>query len=189
ANKVDEQLSETTEAIKALTKQVEEVVNEPVVEQPEEVKYFHYSTEDQYLERIAVLEERLRVAKKDLKTNDREFKPLEKVKKTLARDKAKLRRKQAIAAKKKLALYGVNNYVDLDKEKAEKFMRDLDLLEGLKLSVSHCEEVMTANADRYPILEHTHNILTNNINDIEADIASLNKELEALRDKNGSDKK
>ena len=37
------------------------------------------------------------------------------------------------------------------------------MLEGLKLSVQHCEEVMRENADRYPILEQTNTILTNNI--------------------------
>ena len=110
--------------------------------------------------------------------------PLEKVNRTLERDKVKLRRKYAIAAKKKVALYGVNNYVDIDKEKAEKLAQELELLEGLKLSVSHCEEVMNAYIDRYPILVHTNKILKENIANIESDIESLNKELTALRQKN-----
>ncbi|MBQ7880591.1 MAG: hypothetical protein IJ358_01950, partial [Clostridia bacterium] len=146
-----------------------------------------YATEEAYLERLAILEERLKSAKKDLKINAKELNPLEKVNRTLERDKIKLRRKYAIVAKKKVSLYGVNNYVDLDKEKAEKLAQELELLEGLKLSVSHCEEVMNANIDRYPILVHTNKILKENIANIESDIESLNKELKALREKNNSD--
>ncbi len=148
---------------------------------------FHYSTEEAYLERLAVLEERLKIAKKDFKINAKELRPLEKVSKTLERDKAKLRRKEAIVAKKKVALYGVNNYVDMDQEKAEKLAQELELLDGLRLSVSHCEEVMNANIDRYPILVRTNQILKDNIANIESDIATLNKELTALRDKNSQE--
>ena len=53
--------------------------------------------------------------------------------KYLERDKIKLRRKYAIVAKKKVALYGVNNYVDIDKDKAEKLAQELELLEILKI--------------------------------------------------------
>lgn len=147
---------------------------------------FHYATEEAYMERLAILEERLNSAKKDLKINNKELNPLKKVKRTLERDKLKLRRKEAIVAKKKIALYGVNNYVDLDKEKAEKLKQELELFDGLKLSVRHCEEVMNANVDRYPILVHTDKILRENIANIESDIKGLNKELLALREKNGS---
>lgn len=185
-HQVEERLEETTIEVSELVKKVEEITNKQIVEQESapEVVAMQYSTEQQYLNRIEVLEERLKLAKKDLKLNDKEYKPLEKVKRTLDRDKAKLRRKEAIAAKKKVALYGVNNYVDIDKEKAEKLAHELELLDGLRLSVSHCEEVMNNNKERYPILEHTHIILANNIKDLEADIAQLNKELQILRDKN-----
>ena len=90
-------------------------------------------------------------------------------------------------AKKKVALYGVNNYVDIDKDKAEKLAQELELLEGLKLSVGHCEEVMNANVDRYPILVHTDKILRENIANIESDIETLNKELKVLREKKDSE--
>lgn len=184
--KAEEQISETLEEVHELTKKVEEITTTTSVNNVVETTIqLQYSKEDQYLSRIAVLEERLRLAKKDLKTNDKEYKPLEKVKRTLDRDKAKLRRKEAIAAKKKVALYGVNNYVDIDKEKAEKLAHELELLDGLRLSVSHCEEVMNNNKERYPILEHTHIILTNNIKDLEADLEQLNLELKILRDKKG----
>lgn len=186
-NQVEERLEETSIEVSELVKKVEEITNKQILSETvkdvtREVVTMQYSTEQQYLNRIAVLEERLKFAKKDLKINDKEYKPLEKVKRTLDRDKAKLRRKEAIAAKKKVALYGVNNYVDIDKEKAEKLAHELELLDGLRLSVSHCEEVMNNNKERYPILEHTHIILTNNIKDLEADIAQLNKELQMLRD-------
>jgi len=181
--RVEEQISESAQILKDVAKKVEIITSETVVN--ENIVTFQFSNEDQYLQRIEILEERLKNAKKDLKVNDKEFKPLEKVKRTLERDKTKLRRKEAIAAKKKVALYGVNNYVDIDKEKAEKLAHELELLDGLRLSVSHCEEVMNANAERYPILERTHKILTNNIHDIETDIAMLHVELKALRDKNG----
>lgn len=181
--RAEEQISETFEEVQRLTKKVEEITSETINNVVATEIHLQYSKEDQYLNRIAVLEERLRLAKKDLKVNDKEYKPLEKVKRTLDRDKAKLRRKEAIAAKKKVALYGVNNYVDIDKEKAEKLAHELELLDGLRLSVSHCEEVMNSNKERYPILEHTHIILTNNIKDLEADLEQLNKELKILRDK------
>ena len=83
-------------------------------------------------------------------------------------------------------MYGVNNYVDIDKDKAEKLAQELELLEGLKLSVNHCEEVMNANIDRYPILVHTNKILKENIANIESDIETLNKELKVLRENNGT---
>ena len=181
--RVEEKVSESSQILKDVAKKVEIITSETVMN--ENVVSFQFSTEDQYLQRIEVLEERLKNAKKELKINDKEFKPLEKVKRTLERDKTKLRRKEAIAAKKKVALYGVNNYVDIDKEKAEKLAHELELLDGLRLSVSHCEEVMSANAERYPILERTHKILTNNISDIETDLALLQTELKALRDKEG----
>ena len=183
--RVEAQVSEASHILKEVAKKVEIITSDAVV--GENVVTFQYSTEDQYLQRIEVLEERLKNAKKDLKINDKEFKPLEKVKRTLERDKTKLRRKEAIAAKKKVALYGVNNYVDIDKEKAEKLAHELELLDGLRLSVSHCEDVMNANVERYPILERTHKILTNNISDIETDLALLRVELKALRDKSDKD--
>ena len=182
------EIEELKKQILNLSLQINEIKGKPS-DDDEDGKpiIFHYATEEAYLERLAILEERLKSAKKDLKINNKELNPLEKVKRTLERDKLKLRRKYAIVAKKKVALYGVNNYVDIDKDKAEKLAQELELLEGLKLSVGHCEEVMNANVDRYPILVHTDKILRENIANIESDIESLNKELAALREKNGSE--
>ena len=181
------EIEELKKQILNLSIQINEIKGNPEGEDDDKPMVFHYATEEAYLERLSVLEERLKSAKKDLKINNKELNPLEKVKRTLERDKLKLRRKYAITAKKKVALYGVNNYVDIDKEKAEKLAQELELLEGLKLSVAHCEEVMNANVDRYPILVHTDKILRENIANIESDIEGLNKELKALREKNSSE--
>ncbi len=191
--KVQQRMASSTIEIEDLKKQIlnlsiqiQEIKETPASDDDSKPVVFHYATEEAYVERLAILEERLKNAKKDLKINAKELNPLEKVNRTLERDKIKLRRKYAIAAKKKVALYGVNNYVDIDKEKAEKLKQELELLEGLKLSVSHCEEVMNANIDRYPILVHTNKILKENIAHLESDIATLTKELAALREKNGT---
>ena len=114
----------------------------------------------EYEARLEVLKERLKANEKDLKANKKEFLPLARVKKNLDNDKKKLRRREALVAKQKVVLYGVNNYVDIDEEKAKKLAEDLDLLDGLRLSVQHCEEVIAANKERYPILETTNRILT-----------------------------
>ena len=180
------EIEELKKQILNLSIQIQEIKGQPEEDDDDKPMVFHYSTEEAYLERLAVLEERLKSAKKDLKINNKELNPLEKVKRTLERDKLKLRRKYAIVAKKKVALYGVNNYVDIDKDKAEKLAQELELLEGLKLSVNHCEEVMNANIDRYPILVHTNKILKENIANIESDIETLNKELKVLRENNGT---
>lgn len=143
------------------------------------------ATEEECIERLAVLEERLKNVKKDYKINMKEYRPLKKVMSDYERYQTKLRRKDAMVAKKKVALYGVNNYVDIDKEKAEKLANELELLNGLRLSVSHCEEVINANKDRYPILEHTNKILEDQITHIEADIISTQAMLKKIREDNG----
>ena len=142
-------------------------------------------TEEQCLERLATLEERLKAVKREYKINAREYRPLKKVVNDLEKYQTKYRRKNAQLAKKKVALYAVNNYVDLDREKAQKIADEIDLVEGLKLSVEHCEQIIEANKDRYPILEHTNKILEDQISNIEADIENTNKTLQAIRDKKG----
>lgn len=173
-------LAETAQAKEELEKIKAEIESAkatpaPVVNQ--------FATEEEYEERIALLEERLKEAKKDFKQNAKEYKPLEKVRKTLEKDKAKLRRREAIVAKKKVELYGVNNFVDIDQEKAEKLSNELELLDGLRLSVSHCEEVMEANKERFPILEKTNMILRKNIENIESDLAKVKEDYENFKSK------
>ena len=136
---------------------------------------------DELEARLEMLKERLKANEKDLRINKKEFIPLSRVKKTLESDKKKLRRREAIVAKRKVLLYGVNNYADIDEEKAKELNEELDLLEGLRLSVAHCEEVMEANKDRYPILEHTNKILTETNAQIKSDIADLEEEIEQAK--------
>lgn len=135
----------------------------------------------EYEARLEVLKERLKANEKDLKANKKEFLPLMRVKKNLDNDKKKLRRKEALVAKQKVVLYGVNNYVDIDEEKAKKLAEDLDLLDGLRLSVQHCEEVIAANKERYPILETTNRILTTVNKEIKADIADVENAIARLK--------
>ena len=70
-----------------LSIQIQEIKGEPAGEDEGKVVVFHYATEEAYLERLAILEERLKNAKKDLKINNKELSPLEKVNRTLERDK------------------------------------------------------------------------------------------------------
>ena len=144
-----------------------------------------YSNEtiEQLEARLEMLNERLKENKKDLRENKKEYNPLARVKKTLEKDKAKLNRKEAIVARQKVILYGVNNYVDIDEEKAKKLNEDLDLLDGLRLSVQHCEDVMNANKDRFPILEKTNKILRKVNAEIMSDIAEVEKAIEEKKSK------
>ena len=148
-----------------------------------EVEKVKGSKED-ILSRLEVLKNRLKQNEKELSQNKKEYLPLKRVSVTLETDKKKLRRKEAIVAKQKVILYGVNNYVDIDEEKAKKLAEELDLLEGLRLSVQHCEEVMTQNKERFPILERTNQILTRTVGEIKEDIAGLEAQLQELEAQN-----
>ena len=130
--------------------------------------------------RREVLAERLAESEKELRANKKEFVPLAKIKKNLETDKAKLRRKEAVVAKQKVMLFGVNNYV-VDPEKEKKLSEDLDVLDALRLSVQHCEEVMSENEDRYPILEKTNAILTKQVEDLRADVADIDARIAKLQ--------
>lgn len=161
----------------ALAKQLEE---KPAVETVETESL------EALLARKAVLEERLTASEKELKANKKEYVPLAKIKKHLESDKAKLRRKEAVVAKQKVVLFGVNNYV-VDPEKEKKLSEDLDVLDALRLSVQHCEEVMKENEDRYPILEKTNGILVKQVEELRADIAELNARIEKLQGEGNAD--
>ena len=139
---------------------------------------------DELLKQKAELEERLKNANKELKANKKEYIPLARIKKTLEGDEAKLRRREAIVAKKKIMLFGVTNYV-VDPEKEKELSEDLDQLEALRLSVEHCQEVMTENKDRYPLLENTNKILKTTVEQIKNDIEVVNQKIAALQAKDG----
>ena len=130
--------------------------------------------------RLEVLRTRLKDKEKELSRTKKEFIPLRRVAKTLESDTKKLRRKEAVVAKQKVQLYGVNNYVDIDEEKAKKLAEDLDLLEGLRLSVKHCEDVMNSNKDRYPILEKNFNMLKSDVETLKSDISDIENKLALL---------
>lgn len=142
---------------------------------PEEVE-----TLDSLEARLLNLQERLKVAEKELKANKKEYIPLARIKRTLQNDEAKLRRKEAIVAKQKITLFGVSNYV-VDPEKEKKLAEDLDVLEALRLSVQHCEDVMRENADRYPILENTNKILVKTVKDLKDDVLMVQRKIDALK--------
>lgn len=127
--------------------------------------------------KIEELKARLKLNEKELKQAKKEYIPLNKIKKTLENDKKKLRRKEAIVAKQKVVLYGVNNVVDIDPEKQEKLSEDLALLDELRLSVQHCETVMKDNEERFPLLEKTYNILMQENANIKADIENMEEML------------
>jgi len=127
------------------------------------------------------LQERQKQNDKDLKINKKEYLPLARIERTLESDENKLRRREAIVAKRKIVLFGVNNYVQ-DEEKERKLQEDLDLLEGLRMSVNHCREVMDANKDRYPVLKRTNEILTRNAEQIENDIKEVKEKLEKAKE-------
>lgn len=130
--------------------------------------------------KLAEAEERLRVTEKEFKQCKKEYSPLHRVWKTHEKDEKKLRRKEALVAKQKVILYGVNNYADIDEEKAKKLAEDLDLLDGLKLSVQHCEEVMKKNEERYPYLEKMYNVLLQRNEELKNDIAYYKEEIAKL---------
>lgn len=162
---------------------VEAIVEEQKAVEPVEAKIvnvYEFFPLDALNDRLAKLQERLKVNERDLKANRKEYTPLARVNRSLKRDQEKLRRKEAVVARKKVLLYGVNNYVDIDEEKAKKLSEDLDLLDGLRLSVQHCEEVMEQNKDRFPILESTNRILVEQNKQIKDDIAEVKAAIEKL---------
>ena len=131
--------------------------------------------------KLADEQAKLKVNEKELRQCKKEFLPLRRVKRTLENDEKKLRRKEALVAKQKVVLYGVNNYSDIDEEKAKKLAEDLDLLDGLKLSVQHCEEVMDKNKERYPLLEKIFNILSSQNTELKDTIKELQEAIEELK--------
>lgn len=140
---------------------------------------------DELKQKLAQAEERLKATEKEFKQCKKEYIPLRKVWAAHEKDEKKLRRKEALVAKQKVLLYGVNNYAEIDQEKAQKLAEDLDLLDGLKLSVQHCEEVMKKNEERYPLLEKMYNVLKDRNDELKRDIASYREEIARLEAEQG----
>lgn len=175
-----EELKKQIEDDQATIKSLEEKQDVQTIKVPSESR-------EELEARLEVLKQRLKENEKELSANRKEFVPLRRVNMTLESDKKKLRRKEAIVAKQKVVLYGVNNYVDIDEEKAKKLSEELDLLEGLRLSVQHCEEVMQKNKDRYPILESANKFLVRSQSQLKEDIADIENKLALLDNKDDED--
>lgn len=139
-------------------------------------------------EELAKLLDRQKQNDKDLKINKKEYIPLARIARTLESDQDKLRRREAIVAKKKMVILGVNNVAD--PEKQQKLDEEIELLNGLRTSVAHCSEVMEANKDRYPVLKRTNEILTRNAQDLENDINDVQAKIAHAKEvlnNNGTD--
>lgn len=185
-NETEEEV-ETEETAEATEEETTEETTEETIPEEETTdtddNIIAYSAEE-LTNMIASEKEELKANEKELRKCKREFIPLRRVKKTLENDEKKLRRKEVLVAKQKVELYGVNNIQDIDEEKAKKLSEDLDLLDGLKLSVQHCQEVMSKNAERYPLLEQIFNLLSTKNAELKESIANHEKMLAKL---NGED--
>ena len=180
AEQEKERLSKQNEELEQMLKKIEE-------EKPIENDKPQLSLEE-YEERLATLQERLKINEKELRAIKKEYLPLMRVRKNLENDKKKLRRREALVAKQKVVLYGVNNISDIDDERAKKLTEDLDLLDGLRLSVQHCEEVIKNSEERYPILETSYRILNTTVQEIKSDIEEVEANIAKLKEEeNNSD--
>lgn len=175
--KYEAMVKELEDAKAALAQQKVETVTETVVIPTNGVLSL-----DELKAKLAEAEERFKETDKQFRQCKKEYSPLARVWNTHERDEKKLRRKEALVAKQKVILYGVNNYADIDSEKAKKLEEDLDLLDGLKLSVQHCEEVMKKNAERYPLLESMYNVLKERNDELKADIEYYKAEIAKLEE-------
>ena len=175
----EDDLEEERKALEAEKAKYKSLITEIQQKQKESKKEEVVSgSKEEYLQKLKEKEEALEENEKELRTCNKEYKPLNKVRKNLEKDEKKLRIKEAQVAKQKVLLYGVNNYGDIDEEKAKKLSEELDLLDGLKLSVEHCREVMEENKDRLPILEKMHEVLTKQNQELKEDIEYLKSMIE-----------
>ena len=172
------QLGAEKEKYEALEREFEEHKNTVVEPTIVEVEGETIGSRDYYEKMLEEKTAQLKLVEKEYKQCKKDFLPLYRVHNTLAKDEKKLHRREAIVAKQKVVLYGVNNYADIDEEKAKKLAEDLDLLDGLKLSVSHCKEVMAKNQERYPILERLYNSLKTQVEGLKAEIENIKTILE-----------
>jgi len=175
------QLGAEKEKYDALAKELEEHKNAVVTPEIVEVAVEGETlgSKEYYEAQLEEKSAQLKLVEKEYKQCKKDFLPLYRVNNTLAKDEKKLHRREAIVAKQKVVLYGVNNYADIDEEKAKKLAEDLDLLDGLKLSVNHCKEVMEANKERYPILERLYNSLKTQVEGLKSEIENIKTILES----------
>ena len=176
------QLGAEKEKYEALEKEFEEHKNTVVEPTIVEVEGETIGSRDYYEKMLEEKMAQLKLVEKEYKQCKKDFLPLYRVHNTLAKDEKKLHRREAIVAKQKVVLYGVNNYADIDEEKAKKLAEDLDLLDGLKLSVNHCKEVMAKNQERYPILERLYNSLKTQVEGLKGEIENIKTILDSEED-------
>ncbi len=131
-----------------------------------------------YVERLAKLEGELKDANRELRQINKEYMPVVRVKKVYDRDINKLRRKEAIVAKQKVAIYGVNKSGNVDEKKKAKLDANVAELKELKDSIFHCEQVIEQNKDRFPVLEKNHKLVLKEIKRINDDIQSTKESIE-----------
>ncbi len=150
-----------------LMREVEELRNSKDVNQKP------YYSREYYVKKLESLEAEIKETEKDLRANKREFIPLQRIKKSYDRDQQKLRRKEAIVAKQKIALYGVKSSAKIDPKRKEKLEEDVKVLNELKESVFHCDQVLKQNKDRYPVLEKANKLLTKTYNRLISDMENV----------------
>ena len=172
--KLDDEQKRNAEIEEKAKLEVENLKKE-LEEKPQVQEEITIDTLNALEDELAKLLERQKQNEKDLKVNKKEYIPLARIARTLESDQDKLRRREAIVAKKKMVILGVNNVAD--PEKQQKLDEEIELLNGLRLSVEHCQQVMDANKDRYPVLKHTNEILTRNAQDLENDINDVNAKI------------
>ena len=131
-----------------------------------------------YVDRLEKLQAELKDSNRELRQINKEYLPVAKVKKVYDRDINKLRRKEAIVAKQKLAIYGVNKSGDVDEKKKAKLEQNVKELKELKDSIFECEKVIKANKDRFPALEKSHKLILKQIKRINDDIVSTKESIE-----------
>lgn len=148
---------------------IKTIEKEPLKSTPKPVFEKEY-----YEQKLVELDAELKEAEKDLRINKSEYLPLTRIHKAYARDSEKLRKKELQIAKQKVALYGVNSQKN-DPAKKAKLDENLSTYAELKDSVSHCEEVIKKNKDRYPVLEKNYNLINKQITRINEDIKTCEK--------------
>ncbi len=131
-----------------------------------------------YVERLEKLQNELKDSNRELRQINKEYMPIVRVKKVYDRDINKLRRKEAIVAKQKLALYGVNKSGNVDEKKKIKLEENVNELKELKDSIFECEKVINQNKDRFPVLEKNHKLVLKQIKRINDDIQHTKESLE-----------
>ena len=170
--KLEEEKARLAEEKEKLAKELEDIRQAPVQVEETDKPYF---TRDYYVSKLESLEKELADVNKELRANKREYNPIVKCKKALERDGEKLRKKEAVVAKQKIALFGVNASKNVHPEKKKKLDEEMALLKELKDSVLHCEEVINQNADRFPILEKTNKLLTKQVDRLTKEIETVNE--------------